>query len=321
MIEKLNQKLNNGVKENEILAGHVSFKIGGPARYFYSAQNNDDLIASVKVADELNIPYFILGWGSNLLVSDAGFDGLVIKTNSNEYKITGENIFVQAGFSLNRLVGIATQAGLSGLENFAGIPGTVGGAARGNAGAFGIGFGDKIIELEIYRNGKIEKVDRDKMEYAYRSSILKDRPGVILSVVMKLQPGTKNDIQQKVIDVIKARKNVPFEPSAGCIFKNCELSQLDIDQDRIIKSLDITLPEWQEVTRHGKLPVGYIIDKLGLKEKTIGGAQISPKHCAFIINVGHARAEHVMMLISDIKMRVRNQLGIQLQEEVQYLGF
>ncbi len=322
MIDKLRQKLGNQVKENEILANHTTFRIGGPARYFYLAKNSQDLLEAIKTAEKLKITYFILGWGSNVLVADSGFDGLIIKAISDQFEIRGEEVFVEAGFSLNRLIGITARAGLAGLEPFTGIPATVGGAARGNAGAFGIGFGDLVKEVEIYKDNKVKKFSQQEMKYAYRHSILKNEAGIILSVVIKLKKANPQEIWRKIVEIAKERKEkLPAEPSAGCIFKNIELNKIKIDENRIIKELDITKQEWQQATKHGKLPIGYIIDRLDLKGKTIGSAQISQKHGAIIINTGQAKAEQVMMLISDIKMRIRNQLGIQLQEEIQYLGF
>lgn len=322
MIEQLRQKLGQPVKENEILANYTTFKIGGPAKYFYLAKNSDELLKAVKVAEQLDLPYFILGWGSNLLVSDLGFNGLIIKTASNQYEIRNDEIFTEAGLSLNRLIGIATQASLTGLEPFAGIPGTVGGAARGNAGAFGKGFGNLVKEVEIYKDGQVKKIKQIDMKYAYRNSILKHEPGVILSVIVKLKKDKPKEIQARVLANVKDRKEkLPFQSSAGCIFKNIELDKIEIDKNKIIEELDITQEEWQKVTQHGKLGIGYLLDRLGLKGKTVGDAKISKKHAGFIINTGSAKAEHVIMLISDIRMRVRNQLGIQLQEEIQYLGF
>ena len=322
MSEELKQKLGSELKENEILAQHTTFKIGGPAKYFYIAKSSQDLLKAVKLAQELNINYFILGWGSNILVSDSGFDGLVIKSTSDNYKIEGDKIIVDAGFNLSKLVGVAAQAGLAGLEKFAGIPATVGGAARGNAGAFGVGLGDKIIELEIYKDGKTKKISQPEMKYNYRDSLLKHEQGIILSVVIKLEKGNSDEIKNKVNEILKERKEkLPIEPSAGCVFKNCEIDKTKIDVDNAIKELEITREEWDKATKHGKLPIGFIIDNLGLKGKSIGGAKVSEQHGSFIVNTGNAKAEHVMMLISDIKMRVRNQLGIQIQEEIQYVGF
>jgi len=321
MIDKLKEKLGE-VKNNEPLSSHTTFKVGGPAKYFYLAQNSKDLVKAIKISEELGIKYFILGWGSNLIVSDDGFDGLVIKTISNICKVNREEVFVEAGFNLSRLVGIVTQNSLSGLEFASGIPGTVGGAARGNAGAYGKGFGDLITELEIYQDGQVKKISQSDMQYGYRDSILKHKEGVILSIKLKLKKSNQKEIQSEVVKNIKHRNTkLPFKPSAGCIFKNIDLADIKIDEEKVIKELDVSKEEWQQATKHGKLPTSYIMDKLNLKGKTIGGCQVSEKHAAFFINIGNCKTQHIMMLISDIKMRARNQLGIQLIEEVQYLGF
>jgi len=321
MLSQLQQKLGT-VKENEPMANHTTFKIGGPAKYFYVAKNSDELLLAVKTAQDLNLPYFILGWGSNLVVADNGFAGLVIKTLSENFEVRGEEIFAEAGVNLSRLVGEAARAGLTGLEFASGIPGTVGGAARGNAGAYGKGFGDVIKKVKVYQNGQVQELTKEEMKYSYRQSLVKQTGGIILSVVVGLKNGDSQTIHAEVLKIIKDRNDkLPYEPSAGCIFQNIELDKVAIDPQKAIKELDITEKEWQEATAFGKLPIGFVIDHLGLKNKTIGGCKISDKHCAFFINTGEAKAEHVMMLISDVKMRVRNQLGAQIQEEVQYLGF
>ncbi|MFA5021473.1 MAG: UDP-N-acetylmuramate dehydrogenase [Patescibacteria group bacterium] len=321
MLNKLQQKLGD-VKTDEPMAQHTTFKIGGPAKYFYTAKNSAELLNAVKIAEKLKLSYFILGWGSNLLVSDNGYDGLIIKNLSDKLEVQGDEIFVESGVNLSRLVGLAAQAGLSGLETLAGIPGTVGGAAFGNAGAYGISIGKLVKEVEIYQNGKVKKLSQTEMQYDYRNSILKSQPGIVLSVTVKLQPGDKKEIHNKVIELISERnQKLPAEPSAGCIFKNIKLGKVDIDKQRFMKELEITEAEWQKATMHGKLSIAFILDRLGLKGKTIGGCQISEKQANFFVNIGNAKAEHVIMLISEVKMRVRNQLVVQLEEEIRYLGF
>ena len=320
MLEDLKKKLP-GLKENEPLASHTTFKIGGPAKFYYPANNSDELLKAVKAADFFGLPYAIIGWGSNLIVADAGYDGLVIKLNSDNYTIDGNEITAEAGLNLSRLVGAASQAGLTGLEFAVGIPGTVGGAAIGNAGAFGQSFGDLVKSVEIYDNGKVRKISREKMNYGYRESAYKHSAAVILSVTISLKQGNAKTIGEKMMEIISARKNLPYEPSAGCIFKNINLDEIKFDHGRVLKELEISEDEWKKITSHGKLPVAYIIDRLGMKGEVIGGCRISDKHCAFFVNDGECKAEHVMMLISKVKMKVRNQLGIQLQEEVKYLGF
>jgi UDP-N-acetylmuramate dehydrogenase len=153
MIEQLKEKLD-GVKENEPLANHTTFKIGGPAKYFYVAKDSRELLTAIWTAKKFDLPHFIVGWGSNLLVSDQGFPGLIIKATSNNFAVKGEEISTEAGVNLSRLVGEASRAGLSGLEFAAGIPGSVGGAARNNSGAYGSSFGDLVTGLEVYQEGR-----------------------------------------------------------------------------------------------------------------------------------------------------------------------
>lgn len=321
MFEKLKEVLID-VKENEPIAPYTTFKLGGPAKYFYNAKTADQLLQSVKVAEELGLPYFIIGWASNMLVSDNGFDGLLIKNSSENITVNGNEIIADSGVNISRLVGEATKAGLSGLEFAAGIPGTVGGAIFGNAGAYGKGFGEVVKSVKIYRDKKVFDLPPSELGFSYRQSNLKDSGGIILSANVLLEKVDNKIVQSKIVEILKGRKDrVPFEPSAGCVFKNFDLSEVEVDRERIIKELDITAEEYDKATSHGKLAVGYIFDKLGLKGKIIGGCQISPKHSAFFVNIGNCKAEHVMMLISDVKMRVRNQLGLQLQEEIRYLGF
>jgi len=311
-----------GIIENEPLSAHTTFKVGGSARYFFAAKSKEELLLAIKTADAAKVPYVVLGWGSNLLVSDDGYAGLVIKFTSDNFSVQGEEIYAEAGVNLSRLVGAATQAGLSGLEFAAGIPGSAGGAAAGNAGAYGQSFGDVVKSVAVYDQGQVKNISRAEMKYGYRESAYKHSSAVILSVTVVLRSAEPAKIQAQVRENILSRNaKLPFEPSAGCIFKNIELANIEIDRVKILKELEIDEREWQKVTAHGKLSAGYVIERLGLKGKQIGGCKISEKHSAFFVNVGGCRAEHVMMLISDVKMRARNRLGIQLQEEIKYLGF
>lgn len=322
ILDKLIKQLP-GLMENVSLASHNTFKIGGPAKYFYIAKTEQELLRAVKTAEKLKINYFILGGGSNILVSDQGFDGLVIKARNEDFQVEGEDIVhCGAGLTMGRLLGLTQVLGLGGLEFMAGVPGTVGGAIRGNAGAFGKGFGDVVLEAEVYRRGQIIKMIHNDLKFKYRESAIKYDGGVILSVKIKLAPKNSKEIQEEFIKIIKNRtEKLPLDkPSAGSFFKNIEMDKYTLDIPKIIKELDVTEEEFKEASKH-KLPVAFILDRLDLKGKKIGGAQISPKHANFIVNTGHAKAEDVLMLVSDIKMRVRNQLLIQIIEEVQYVGF
>jgi len=326
MLEKLKQQLR-GLKENEPLANHTTFKIGGPAKYFFEAKTKDDLVKALQAAEELKLEYFLLGGGSNLLVSDQGLDGLTIKQSNTSFKITADQVYAESGALVINVLDKTLNSGLVGWPWAAGLPGTIGGAIRGNAGAYGQAMSDITQSVEVYQNGKVKIYLNDQLGFKYRHSLIKETPGmIVIAVNLKLKKGNDQEVK-KDKDQLKVyndrRENTqPLDlPNSGCVFKNIDLTKIEINKEKVIKALDITAAEYNEATKFDKLPVSYILDRLGLKGKTIGGAQVSEKHGAFIVNTGEAKAEQVIMLISNIKMRVRNELGIQLMEEIQYLGF
>ncbi len=323
--QKLKQELGDRLKKDEVLAPYTTFKIGGPAAYFYSAKNDEDFIKAVKIAKKLNIPYLILGGGSNLLISDKGFSGLVIKKENNiysrDFKIIENKIITGSQVKLSVLVEASAESGLTGLEWAAGIPGTVGGAVRGNAGAYGKQMSDVVKTVKALCDlgeGKfLEKIyTNQEAMFFYRSSIFKKfKKCVILSVEIELEKGDKKEIKKTIEKILNLRKksSAPQYPSAGCIFKN-----------PVVKNKKL-IQEFQKDTgkkiHSDKVPAGYLIDRLGLKSKKIGGAMISDKNANFILNIGNATAEDVIILISFIKQQVRDKYGIQLEEEVELVGF
>jgi len=298
----MNQKpkiedLLKGIQKNVPLASHATFKIGGPAKYFYTAKTKEDLIRVMRAAKKINLSFFILGGGSNLLVSDKGFEGLVIKTNNKQKTVKKNVIFSESGALLSNLVTLALETELSGLEWAIGIPGTLGGAIRGNAGAFGESMKDIIKEVEAF-DGKTEKIKilkNENCQFDYRESIFKKNKNlIILSAKIELKKGEKKEIEKKMKENLDYRKKTqPLNfSSAGSIFKN---------------------------------PPGHfageLIEKCGLKGRKIGEAQISKKHANFIENLGKAEAEDVRKLINLIKEKVKENFGVELKEEIQFLGF
>ena len=286
------------IRENVRLAPYTTFNIGGEAKYFLEVEEREQLIEAIEVSKENNIPFFILGKGSNLLISDEGFNGLVIKVNFKKINVEGERVVCGAGVLLNKLVKRLTEESLLDLEWAIGIPGTVGGAIRGNAGAFGGSMIDNILEVEVLRlNPEIEirKYNKEELKVDYRDSIFKkEKNVVIISASFNFKKGNKEEIEKKVSEYLNYRKEkhpVSF-PSAGSIFKN--------PQDK---------------------SAGELIEKCGLKGKKIGGAKISEKHSNFIINIGNAEAKDVLDLISLAKKEVKDKLGIELEEEIELVGF
>jgi len=312
---KIEKKLP-GVKKNILLKNYTTFLIGGPAKYFFQAKTKRDLILAVKIAKKFRLPFFVLGGGSNLLVSDKGFKGLVIKIQNSKFEIlngarrrregggrVSSKIFTEAGTLLGHLVNATTRVGLTGLEWAVGIPGTVGGAVRGNAGAFRKSMKDIIKTVEAFdtKTGKIKILKNKDCKFGYRDSIFKKNKNlIILSAVLQLKKGRhppatrKKKIKNKIKKNLKQRKETqPLNfPSAGSIFQNPP-----------------------------GFSAGELIEKCGLKGKRIGNVKIFEKHANFIVNLGGGKGKDVMGLIKIIKNKVKNKFGIVLEEEVQFLGF
>ena len=260
---------NEKLRENVFLKNHTTFKIGGPARYFFEATTQEEIIEAIKWAKEKAMPFFILGGGSNLLVDDKGFDGLVIKLQTTNYKLQTNNIiYVEAGVKLSELVRISLENGLSGMEWAAGIPGiTVGGSVRGNAGAFGQQISDIVKEVVVFdaTELKIKKVKLKDCAFDYRESVFKRNQNfVILSALFILKRTNKKVLKKEINFVLNYRRsNHPYEPSAGSIFKN---QKLDIKNQKLM----LKFPETKKFKSKGKIPAVYFIEQCGLKGKTIG---------------------------------------------------
>lgn len=330
IFEKLTEAIGAGVQENMPLAPYTTYKLGGPARYFFVAKNNEGVRKAVTAAAELNLPIFILGGGSNILVSDNGFSGMVIKMANKELTIAGNKIKAEAGALLGQAVSLALKNSLSGLEWAAGIPGTVGGAVRGNAGAFGQSISDNILKVQALKisNTQAETINMTKEEckFTYRESIFKRGDNlIVLGVELELKAGDQATIKQRMLDCVQRRScSHPKYPSAGCSFKNI------IVTDEIREKIRKIDPSGEKKIKGGpghgagasKIGAGWFIDQAGLKGYKIGGVQVSDEHANFVVKVDDtARAEHAVMLISYVKQQVRDKFGVQLQEEVQYVGF
>lgn len=276
---------------------HTSFRVGGPARWFVEVKSGEELQEAIDFAEEKKMPWFILGGGTNTLVADKGFDGLVIKMSNRDVRIEGERMMVGAGAMSVSVARAAADAGLSGLEWAASLPGTIGGAVRGNAGCFGGEMKDCVERVKIFGSETKDLTNYD-LRFGYRDSAIKHSKSIVLEVTLKLTQGDKGEIKKKMDEFMGKRKTTQpiASGTAGCAFKNPLV--------------------------HGTLmSCGKIIDDLGLKGTKIGGIQISEVHGNFLINTGGATADDVVQMIALMKTRARNELGIQLQEEIEYLGF
>jgi UDP-N-acetylmuramate dehydrogenase len=290
---------DKNVRENLPLSQITTFKIGGPAKFVVDVLSKEILMRLISGLSFLGEKYFILGLGANVLASDDGFNGVIIRIAFKDISHTDDFIYADAGAKLGVVCNFARDNNLAGLEWAVGIPATIGGAAYMNAGAFGGQMSDIIVMADILENGELKTLSANSIKYGYRSSVFQGldktvrvatsrQKIVILGVYLKLQRSQKDIIAQKMKDILQRRKTHPKEPSAGSVFK---------------RPFD-------------GFYVGKVLDELGLKGYQIGGAKVSEKHAGFIVNTGGATCKDVLHLMEDIKTRVKNKTGVLLENEI-----
>lgn len=299
------------VKINELLSKHTTFKIGGPAKLFIIVRKNDLLIKLLDFLAAEGLDYFVLSGGSNLLMNDAGYDGLVIKIATNDApKITpngvGFDIEIDAGVVLGMVVNLAAKNSFGGMDWAVGVPGTFGGAIRGNAGAMGKDISTVTQWVDVWRNGEVLRLKNEECKFAYRDTIFKHNKDIILCASIYLEPGDKQKIMENMQAYLKQRKHTPF-PSAGSFFKNLKMDKWPGDKK--------DLPEI--FLQRGSVPVGWMTEQLGLRGLSSGGAKISDEHGNYVINFHNATQADVLTLVEEIKQRVYNKFGVELDPEVQ----
>lgn len=284
------------VRISEPMNRHTTFRIGGPADYFLLPSTAEEVKKILEICKKKELPYFILGNGSNLLVSDEGYRGVIIQLYRNYGGITveGTNIRAGAGALLSQIASAAKNASLTGFEFAGGIPGTLGGAVVMNAGAYGGEMKDVLKEVTVMtEQGEIMTIPAEKLEMGYRTSLVKKAGYLVLEAVISLKAGDVEEIKAIMKDLTEKRvSKQPLEyPSAGSTFKR---------------------------------PEGYFAGKLimdaGLRGYQVGGAQVSEKHCGFVINKGNATAADVCGLMKDVQEKVQEQFGVTLEPEVKFLG-
>lgn len=305
------------IKENTPLDALTTFRIGGKARYFTTAVTADELRQAIQWARTKKLPYLIMGGGSNILFSDNGYPGLVIKSNVN-YLTIGDNVVsVGAGHDLQALISATLKHGLIGMEFAAGIPGTVGGAIRGNAGTYGLAMSDVVNQIDFIdeSSNDLSSVAATDCQFGYRHSFFKDHNHIIVGARLMLSRGDVAASQALIDSRLSQRHaNHPSEPSAGCIFKNLPFSAVNIDELRL-KGVDI-----DKFRAYSKVPAGYLVELAGLKGLRLGEVQISPKHANYIINLGHGTYDDVLRLINRVRDEVLQKFGVELDEEIQIVS-
>lgn len=301
MNQNFYNKLNNVIAKdsiliNEPMSRHTTFRVGGPADFFVTPKAKEEVRDVIRICKEAGMPYYIIGNGSNLLVSDAGYRGVIVQIykEMNEVKVEGDLVKAQAGALLSGIAAKALGAELSGFEFASGIPGTIGGACVMNAGAYGGEMKDVLESVTVLTGeGKIIELGRNELELGYRTSVIAKKGYIVLGAVLKLERGDGEKIKT-YMDELKEKRvtKQPLEyPSAGSTFKR---------------------------------PEGYFAGKLiedaGLRGFQVGGAQVSEKHCGFVINRDHATAADIMELMRQVQSRVKENSGVDLEPEVKRLG-
>lgn len=312
MTEDLYKILKDGLGEklrtSVDLKNFSSIRVGGPAEFFYTADTIDDLVKAVALAYKNKIPYFVLGGGYNIIPSDSGFTGLVIKNNTANIAFSGSDseVITDSGVSLGKLINLAASRDLGGLEFLFGVPGTIGGAVYGNAGAFKYEISDfvksLIVLIPFEDEMKILRKNKEWMNFSYRSSKLKkdfkgvDFKPVILTVKLQLVRRRNDEILMMMQNNIKQKKELqPLEEiSAGSFFTNPGTNK--------------------------EMTAGYLLDKAGAKKLRVGGAAFSKKHANFLINKKHAQAKDIRDLANKARERVEEEFNLTLREEVEYIG-
>lgn len=281
----------------ESMASHTTFRIGGLADCFVQLENTEQLIKVQKYLSQVGVPFFILGNGSNLLVSDAGFRGVILQIGPKMNRVTveGNVIVAQAGASMAQIARTAMEHELTGMEFASGIPGTIGGGVVMNAGAYGGELSQIVTQVNVVNNeGEIMELDNETMEFGYRTSTIRNNPFTVTEVILRLEKGDRRQIRERMEELAaKRREKQPLEyPSAGSTFK-----------------------------RPAEHYAGQLIMEAGLRGFQCGGAKVSDKHCGFVINTGNATAENVRKLIREVQARVKDQFNVDLETEVLFLGW
>jgi UDP-N-acetylmuramate dehydrogenase len=302
------------IQNNILLKDFSNYKIGGSAKYFLDAANLEVLISGLKEWGDRG-KVLIVGGGTNILFPDNGFDGLVVKVSLDSISLGNNTVSVSAGVLMSTLTKYCIDHALSGFEWAGGLPGTVGGAVRGNAGAFGGETKDNVISVTSLRLDNLQIVKRNKEEcdFSYRSSIFKtkDINEIILSGDFSIIPGEKQEIENKTNEFIEFRKNKhPLEsPNAGSVFKNVPI-------ENIPEKYKQELSQYVKNDPFPVVPAAKIIFLAGLKGQRVGQAQVSQKHTNFIINLGNATAQNVKDLIKQIQLDVQQKYEINLEPEI-----
>jgi len=306
---------NVAISERDLLSRHTRFGIGGPADLYVEAADERGFLEALKLAMAGSDPYVVIGSGSNLIVSDAGFAGIVLRYTGGTIQREDQLLRVQAGAELQTLVDCAIASGLRGLETMTGIPGSVGGAVYGNAGAYGHSIDERVTRVRFFDGDSIREWSNSECEFRYRESIFKrHKDWIILSAELAMDKAEPAELRKTADEIYNIRlAKYPLDMKcAGSIFKNLLLRELP-------EGVRAQVP--QRVIREGKVPSAYFLEEVGAKGIENGGIKVADYHANLIYNQGGGTARELCEIIAGLKERVRARFGLQLEEEVQYIGF
>jgi UDP-N-acetylmuramate dehydrogenase len=314
-LERLSEISNLAVSRDVPLAAYTRFGIGGPADVYAETESVEAFIQALTVARASGRDFMVMGGGTNLIVSDAGFRGIMLRFASERMLAAGNRVHCDAGAVLQALVEFSIDHGLAGLETLAGIPGSVGAAVYGNAGAYGHSISERVLTVRFFDGERVRVFDNAACEFRYRESIFKrHKDWIIFSTELGLSTGDGDGLRQTSAGIVKVR-NEKFPVTmkcAGSIFKNFLLAELP-------PAAAARVPE--TVIREGKVPAAYFLEQAGAKGMSRGDIHVATYHANLIYNSGGGTAADLCALIEELKGRVRGQFGIELEEEVQYVGF
>jgi len=293
-------------------------KIGGPAKYFFIARNEKKLILAISWAKKNKIRWYVVGEGSNLIPNDKGFGGLIIKNEIKNLKIRSDAVLVGAGNNLLKFIHVANKLGLVGMEKMAGIPGTVGGAIFGCAGAYGQEIKDFLVGVKVYNGKTIHWIPQNRCRFTYRKSIFKIKKNwIILEAEFKFKKGDSKKLARASQDIITLRekKYWPGLLCPGSFFKNIVVADIQplAVRKRFLEHID------RNKVMHGKVAAGYLLELVGAKGTTYGGIKVAEHHGNLLYNSGTGKSSEVEKLAKILKLKTRRRFGIDLEEEIQYL--
>ncbi len=313
-LERLQTIPDLTVRTGALLRNHTRFRLGGPCRALVSTTSEAAYLAALGVLTGSAATWTTIGGGTNLIVSDAGYPGLVLRYDASAMTVDASGIRVEAGAELNDLVDFANARGLAGMEAMAGIPGWVGAAIYGNAGAYGQSIAERVKWVRFAVGTEVGEFDRDQCEFRYRESIFKkNKAWQILSAGLRLEGGEVAVLQAKSA-AIRATRDAKFPPTmqcAGSIFKNLLLRELS-------PAVAAQVPA--NVIREGKIPAGWFLEEVGAKGLAVSAMRVADYHANLVYNTGGGTAADLVALLGELKRRVFDRFGLEIEEEVQFLS-